>query len=346
MTKAKIKKVKLSKLVLMMKKTNKLFLTMCVAGSFALLFGSCKKNEDTQKVTVNLPTFEEEVDGRAYVDYANGRKFMWNANDQVVIYNLDQQGVASEKAIYATDADAQGRALATFAYQSGDQLTAKKYGYFVFYPVDKVSDGALAEGNYETFTVPGTQNYTVDPAGYPTVDAAGMALACDLSALNSTFTLKHIFGALKIKMIGADAVTKIEVEDHRYNLQGTATMKLHEVSMDEFNTLQTIFVGNNDPESLVSWQGAWGDYKELLDYSAFGTGKVMTLNCEEPVELNTEEETLFIIGLRPGALKYGYTIKVYTVEGGEQPYVIESEDDWHYGIKAGVVKNLPVALPF
>ena len=57
----------------MMKKTNKLFLTMCVAGSFALLFGSCKK-EDVKEVVIDLPAFEEEVDGRAYIDFANGNK--------------------------------------------------------------------------------------------------------------------------------------------------------------------------------------------------------------------------------------------------------------------------------
>lgn len=330
----------------MMKKTNKLFLAMCVAGSFALLFGSCKKNEDTQKVMVNLPAFEEEVDGRAYIDFANGNRFMWNANDEIVIYNLDEEGLTSEKAIYATDADAQGRSYTTFAYQSGDQLSAKKYGYFVFYPVSKVSDGPLAEGNYETFTVAPTQNYTIDPSGLtPTVDPEAMALACNLPSLDGQFTLKPIFGNLKIKLTGVQAVTRITVEDNRYNLVGNVTMKLHEVDMDEFTTLQTIFVSNDDPESMDTWLGAWGQYKETLDYSTQGEGKVVTLDCGQGVELNPEEETLFVIGLRPGALKYGYTIKVYTTDD-EEPYVFESDENWHYGIKAGYNKNLTLSLPF
>lgn len=331
----------------MMKKTNKLFLAMCVAGSFALLFGSCKKNEDTQKVMVNLPAFEEEVEGRAYIDFANGNKFMWNGNDEIVIYNLDEAGLTSEKAIYAAGADAEGRSFTTFSYQSGDQLSAKKYGYFVFYPVSKVSEGPLEEGNYETFTVAPTQTYTIDPSGLtPTVDPESMALACDLESLDGNFTLKPIFGNLKIKMTGVQSVNKIEVVDHRYNLTGTVSMKLHEVKMNEFSTLQTIFVDNDDPESMESWIGAWNRYKSTLDYSAQGEGKVVTLNCLEPVELDPEEETLFVIGLRPGALKYGFTLNVY-VDGDQEPisYVYD-RPNWTYGIKAGVNKNLPVALPY
>lgn len=331
----------------MMKKTNKLFLTMCVAGSFALLFGSCKKNEDTQKVTINLPTFEEEVDGRAYIDYANGNKFMWNANDQIVVYNLDnlEAGNTSEKALYATDAAAEGRQLATFSYESGDPITTKKYGYFVFYPAAK-AEAALLEGNYQTFTVPAEQTYTIDNGGTPTLDAAGMALACDLADVTSQFSLKHIFGALKLRLTGYGNVTKIEVIDNRYNLSGNVTMKLHKVNMTEFNNLQTIFVQSEDPENMATWIGAWSGYKSLLDYSAQGEGKVMTLNCPEPVALDPQEETLFPIGLRPGALKYGFTLNVY-MEDDQEPYsFVFDRPEWNYGIKAGVNKNLVVSLPY
>jgi hypothetical protein len=329
----------------MMKKTNKLFLAMCVAGSFALLFGSCKKNEEVKDVNVNLPAFEEEVDGRAYIDFANGSKFMWNANDQIMVYNLDnlEADNTSEKAIFATGAEAQGRQLATFHYQSGDQITAKKYGYFIFYPVSKVAEGPLEEGNVETFTVADTQTYTIDPSSQtPTVDPESMALACEVGSLQETFTLKPIFGNLRLRLIGNGAVTKIEVIDNRYNLSGTVSMKLHEVKMNEFTTLQNMFVGNDDPESMDTWLGAWAAYKNTLGYSANGTGKMVTLNCPEPVELNENEQTQFIIGLRPGALKYGYVIKVYF--GDDDFVTFESGSDWHYGIKAGVNKNLVLSV--
>ena len=322
----------------MMKKTNKLFLTMCVAGSFALLFGSCKKNEEVKEIAINLPAFQEEVDTRAYIDYGNSCHFMWNNNDEVAIYNLDQAGVASEKAIFATTDDAEGRAQAVFT-NTGENLSAKMYGYFAFYPVAKV-EADLQEGNYQTFTVPATQTYTVDPAGTPTVDPAGMALACELSSLEEGFTLKHIFGALRLKLTGAGNVNKIEVEDARYNLAGNATMKLHEVNMTTFTELQTAFIGTEDPDNDVNFYGAWNEYKETLDWSAEGAGKVMTLNCTESVALS-EDGAYFVIGLRPGALKYGFTVRVY-LDGENAPRVFDytGNNNLHYGIKAGMTKNL------
>lgn len=322
-----------------MKKTNKLFLTMCVAGSFALLFGSCKK-EDAKEVTVNLPAFEEEVDVRAYIDYANSNSFCWYQGDQIVVYNLDnaESGNSSEKAIYQTN-DADGRTGAMFNYASGDNLGAKKYGYFVFYPVEK-AENALEEGNYQTFTVPGAQTYTLDPAGNPTLDKAGMALASDVQSLTSALTLKHIFGALKLRLTGEGSVTKIEVEDVRYNLCGTAKMKLHHVTMDQFTTLQNNYIATNDPDTDWGFQTLWSDYKNELGYSTEGAGQVMTLNCETPVALNATTETLFPIGLRPGALKYGFILRVY-LDGQNEPVVFDYTDgSWHYGIKAGVNKNL------
>ena len=325
----------------MMKKTNKLFLTMCVAGSFALLFGSCKK-EDAKEVTVGLPTFEEEVDARAYVDYGNQNQFCWNQGDQIVVYNLDASGSGSEKAIYQTDTE-DGRTYATFTHVGGDNLSAKKYGYFVFYPADK-AESALEEGNYQTFTVPGTQTYTIDSAMMPTLDHAGMALACDLESVNSAFTLKHIFGALKLKLTGEGSVTKIEVEDARYNLYGTAKMKLHEVTMDQFTTLQNNFIATNDPDNDWGFQTLWASYLSELGYSAEGAGKVMTLNCETPVQLKANEPTLFPIGLRPGALKYGFQLRVY-LDGQNEPVVFDYTDsNWNYGIKAGVNKNLVLSV--
>ena len=262
----------------MMKKTNKLFLSMCVAGSFALLFGSCKK-EDAKVVTVNLPAFEEEVDSRAYIDFANGNTFMWNANDEIVVYNLDLNGATSEKAIYATNADAEGRARADFSYKSGDQITAKKYGYFAFYPVSKVADGPLGNENRETFTVTDTQTYTIDPSSQtPTVDPEAMALACDFNSMEEGFSLKPIFGNLRLRLTGNGAVTKIEVIDNRYNLSGTVSMKLHEVTMGQFSDIQTAFIGTEDPDGNWGFMTLWNDYKNDLGYFAEGTGKMVTLN--------------------------------------------------------------------
>lgn len=326
---------------------------MCMVAGFALIISSCKKKDDVTEMSISVPAFEEEVDGRAYIDI-NDNKFKWNANDEVVIYNLDNKdgGNQSERAIYRTTANAEGQTLATFSYNRGDVLSAKKYGYFVFYPATKINEqNALDGDNYETFTVDNLQNYTV-VNGAPTTDPAGMAMACDLANLNGTFTLKHIFGNLRLKLKGTGKVTSIVVEDSRFNLSGSASMKLHNVKMEKFSSLQNVFINTDDPYGDYAFKTAWAEYMgpgqsgEGLNYSTQGGGKTMTLDCGEGVQLNNSSETHFFIGLRPGALKYGFKVYVY-VDGNDTPYLFdyteETNNNLHYGIKAGVNKGLSLA---
>lgn len=322
-----------------MKRMNKLFMAMLVAGSFTLLLGSCKKNENVTKMTIGLPQFEEEYDGKAYIDITNSNSFKWNANDEVMVYNLDaEDGTQTTKAVYATTANAEGQKTANF---TGDDLGAKKDHFFVFYPCAKIVNGtsSLDKDNRETFSVSDQQEYTL-VNGNPTIDHAGMAMACETNNVNS-FTLKHIFGALKLRLTGEGNVTSIVVEDKRFNLSGNVNMKLHEVYMDRFTALQNAFVSASDPYGDASFVSEWNSYKDQLGFNTQGGGKTITLNCPS-VQLSASE-TLFFVGLRPGALKYGYKIYVYT-EGNEEPYVFENDATWNYGIKAGIIKNLVINL--
>ena len=94
-----------------MKKMNKLFVALFVAGSFAMLLGSCKKNDTASTMNIGLPQFEEEMEGRAYIDITNSNSFKWNANDQVMAYNIDAlHGDQTVKAIWSTNASAEGKA--------------------------------------------------------------------------------------------------------------------------------------------------------------------------------------------------------------------------------------------
>lgn len=114
-----------------MKKMNKLFVALFVAGSFAMLLGSCKKNDTASTMNIGLPQFEEEMEGRAYIDITNSNSFKWNANDQVMAYNIDAaDGTQTVKGIWSTNASAEGKATASF---TGPDLGSKKDHYFVFY---------------------------------------------------------------------------------------------------------------------------------------------------------------------------------------------------------------------
>ena len=320
-------------------KMNRLFVALFVAGSFAVLMGSCKKNDTVNSMTIGLPQFEEETDGRAYIDITNSNSFKWNANDEVMVYNLAEDGTQTIKAIYSTNANAEGKKTANF---TGEDLGAKKDHFFVFYPVAKITNGtnALDGDNRESFNVPDQQQYTL-VNNNPTIDFDGMAMACETQNV-STFTLKHIFGALKVRLTGSGNVTSIVVEDNRFNLSGDVSMKLHEVNMDRFTALQAAFVGTDDPDNNQSFMTDWNEYRQQLGFEAQGGGKTMTLNCPN-VQLGSNE-TLFFIGLRPGALKYGFKVYVYT-EGNSEPYVYESDANWNYGIKAGIIKNLVINMP-
>lgn len=327
-----------------MKKTN-LFVAVLVAGSFAMLLGSCKKNETESDIIISLPQYQEEMNGRAYIDINDNNSFKWNANDEVMIYNLDEgDDLTGVRAIYQTTAEAEGMASARFRLAAGETaLGAKKdAGYFVFYPVDKVADNASFDGLYQTFTVEDTQDYTTVGEDVPTIDPEGMGMACPLTKLGGSFELKHIFGGLKLNVQGDATVTSIEVEDNQFNLAGKVAMKVNAVDMNTFSGLEQQFIAQENPYENTTWMQAWSDYKDELGYQILEEGgKVMTLDCGAGVQV-TNEGKYFLIGLRPGALKYGFTIRVTTADGTVHEFV--SGDSWHYGIKAGILKNVSLNL--
>ena len=69
-----------------MKKTYRMYGTLCMVGMMAFLASSCKKNEENANVTIGLPAFEEvigdESGERLYVDFNNGNTYKWNGGDE------------------------------------------------------------------------------------------------------------------------------------------------------------------------------------------------------------------------------------------------------------------------
>ena len=139
-----------------------MFGMLCMLGMIALLASSCEKNE-TKTISIGLPAFEEtNVDGeKLYIDFNASNALKWNANDQIMVYNLNAtDGTKTVKAVYSTGAEAEGTINANF---DGDDLGNKMDHYFIFYPVSKIisGTGSLNEINYEEFNVPATQSYTL-----------------------------------------------------------------------------------------------------------------------------------------------------------------------------------------
>lgn len=341
-----------------MKKTYRLFCTVCMAGALAFLAGSCKKNDEKASFKIVLPEFEEAIGDpdeadRAYIDFSTNT-FRWEANDEVMIYNIDNEGENTKKALYATDANAQGQAYATFNYVDGTVLGEKEDHLFFFYPVSKLQNGtaALDNDNREFFTVSRVQNYTIDQAGNPTIDPEAMALACETEAMTETFNLQHIFGVCRLRLYGLSSVVvdSIQLVDNDLNLTGSVSMKLHEVDMTTFSDLMTAYklVENGQPDLNESFINAWNEYRATLGYMPQGNGKIVTLNCHTDdvngVALTQTAQTVFYISVRPGAFIKGFTINVFA-NGETTPYVLTNYNypKDSFRIRAGVITSFSPA---
>lgn len=319
---------------------SRFFSVACLAGSMILLASSCNKNEDTKQVTINLPQMEEEADfdgDRMYIDFNQGNTYKWNGNDDVMFYNLDaEDGTQTIKAIYTTNASAEGQTNAVF---TGDDLGAKKDHFFAFHPVSMLANGdaALDVDNFETFTVLDEQTYTLI-GGKPTVDPSAMACACETDDISS-FKMNHIFGVLRLKLKGVKTVQRLELIDNKYNLSGNVTLKLHEVNMTTFSNLMTAYASdynntNNTqltPEDLAA-------YLQQLGYSSEPEGKKITLDCGNGVALSQTTQTHFFFVLRPGALIDGFKVNVFFTDGTNDAIEYPNHNTAQC-IKPGVIKS-------
>lgn len=343
-----------------MKKTYRMLCMMGMAAVLAFMSSSCKKNEQNSEITIMVPAFEEVMGdpseaSRAYIDFTDQNKFKWNAYDEVMVYNIDAtEGTNTKKAIYRAKANAEDKETTKLYFYDGTQPGTKMDHFFIFYPTCKIVNGTagLDKDNFETFEAPAIQNYTLESrtndAGvtieFPTLDHESMAMACEVNKLTQAFTLKHIFGAMRIRLFGVEGtmVDKIEVIDNDFQLTGTVAMKLHEVNMETFQGLGSLESYNLANLANGTFLEAWNTYRTQLGYFPQPTGKTLTLNCitaERPngVELNTLAETNFYLSLRPGALINGFTIKVY-YNGNAEPQVITKYNtpNDNYCIRAGV----------
>lgn len=333
-----------------MKKSYRMFCTVCMVGAVAFLASSCKKNQEKTTLSIGLPEAFEETLGepsegeRLYVDFNNGNTYKWNGNDQIMVYNLDAtDGTLTTKAIYSTGASAEGSTTASF---DGDDLGPKKDHYFFFYPTSAIVNGTskLNVDNFETFKIEDSQDYTLIN-GNATVDPKALAAAVEVNSASSGAQLKHIFGVFRLRLKGTTkSVEKIVLKDLHHGLAGTATMKLHEVNMATFQSLMNNYTLVQDGEMGMnpSFVSAWNTYNESLCYSAQATGNQITLNCvteatPDGVALNNTTVTPFYIAVRPGALIDGFKVDVYFKGGTMKTIENYAHPKTSYRIKAGAI---------
>lgn len=324
---------------------KRMFRMACMMGVVALLTVSCKKNSDEKaSVTLSMPQFTEDMtdEGRAYIDFGDGNQFKWNANDEIMVYNLDfSDGTNSVKAIYSTDAQAEGQ-LSTRFY--GDNVEPKKDGFFYFYPASKASQAlTLDVNNRETFTVDDTQKYTISGNNVISVDNDALALACQVNAISDDFTMQHIFGIFRLKLKGTKTVSSIVLRDNQFNLTGSVSMKLHKVNSTEFSQIMDKYaLGDNSHVADLA------RYLQQLGYESNPTGKTITLDCSKfgngGVPLFANQQSVFYIVVRPGALIKGFTVDVNFTDGTSETITKYENPKASYCIKPGYIKGFATSV--
>jgi hypothetical protein len=291
-----------------MKKIVKTIGLACLAGLFAVTVSSCKKTEDnTTKVVLTMEEIEDVYPGneRAYINMLDRGHTYWNRNDRIRAYNFDVTNdpnayLNSTTAIYECGNGAEDQLYATFYGANLGSLQSDAYRFF--YPVGMVN-GVLGPYNTDTFTVAPVQNYTQkDWQGnpYATVDPLAMPLASKHESLNN-FTMHHAFGYFRLWLTGEGVVDRVVLEDPNHHLTGYATLRLDKADMPRLRNLFNEFVDGDDTFAQNELVNYVYNPDELC-LQTYPDGNTITLQCDDPIELNTLRATGFVFAVRPGAL--------------------------------------------
>lgn len=301
----------------------------------ALVFSSCKKNEETAAMFYGtVEGLVEEEPERAYI---NGSLINFELGDRVMMYNINK-----------TDASLSGYALYT-ATETGMVVTcsdpsgmignARQDAFFAYYPGDYVSNAYLAMDNQGMFYIPNTQTYR-ELDGTAVVPAKALAMASkdakNTQINNAHFTFQQIMGVVRLKLTDANnrTVKSIVYEDNAMNVTGRVHMKIHEVDPTVMKSLFEQYTTLGNPPAALT------DYIERVGYMVDSTpdypkGNTITLDCGEGVQLGSTVKPFYIV-LRPLAMLGGCTITV-NFDNGETAVIDGSNFS---KVKPGVIKNI------
>lgn len=333
-----------------MKKITKIIGLMSMAAVVAFSASSCKKTEEGASFNIGFGQVQGfETGERAYIDL-DDLKFRWSEGDAIMVYNLANDYTESVARVFVADAGAEGKELTTF---HGSAVGERKdIGYFYFYPAEKAS-GSLQADNRETFNVGDYQEYDENVL----FDPSSLVMACDVNDLQDDVTMQHIFGFLNLRVrlsasLAAQLnnahqkrhVTSITVEDNAYDLTGEVSMKLPAVNATTFSNLYDQCVAN-DPNFAANL----GNYlNNELGYESNPDGNTIELDCAntydgEGVQIGGQRK-FFIMSLRPGALRGGFTVTINFLEEDVEPCVVEVPADLANCIRPGWFTNIDIQV--
>ena len=328
---------------------KKIIYGICMMALVAVVATSCKKNEDTAtKFSAEIALLEDG--DRAYLDPAD-KKTYWEVDDELKVYNIDEDNYKNSVVqIYTVDNPGTG-----ISPISGGDMGYNTM-YYGFYPAEMAKDSLLA-GNYQKFDIPDYQPLLFNPSGSWTVGGTSLPMAATCTQADPVLRFQHIFGVARFKITCKGDVNgeptadrlrylkQLVITDNHFNLSGTVTLKPHKINTQKLKDIMAAF---KDGAELT----AIGDYNNYvlshtgdgLGYSAVGGGKTITydfheLNGGKGLQMNSDYDQYanVLVGLRPGALAYGFTVvaTVYQEGKGDRDVTIL---DWQNENRAKVIE--------
>jgi hypothetical protein len=310
---------------------KKIFYGICMLGLVALVATSCKKKEGTTNsfgATHGAFQVVNIDDERAYID-PETYLTMWEDGDQFKVFNFEN----GRFAIFQVEEGAGGANQSHFVNQGEDIGYAS--GYYAFYPAEMVQSDF--DGVYQKFVlddiqyVHGIDSYTYALQNISIPQAAYTTYAENHYNFNIVFGVANFLVKCSPGTGGVTRyVEKIVVEDNHFNLCGEVTLKPNKIDATKLSQLMGYLKTSNDEMFAQKWSEYVISHEgDGLGYSAIGGGKVLTydftsMNGGKGIALNGMDARSLMIGLRPGAFAYGFTLKIY-VRDGEDMKIIPIE---------------------
>jgi len=332
---------------------KKILYGICMLGMVALVATSCKKKEETTKsfgATHGAFQAVNVDDERAYLD-PETYLTIWDTEDQFKVFNFEN----GQYAIFQVEDE--GQNVGHFVNQGEDIGYAS--GYYAFYPAE-MAKGDF-DGVYQTFELDPIQYvHSMDENDYTfTLEDISIPQAAYTTYAQNHYYFDIIFGIANFKIKCAPKnnkpryVQKIVVKDNRFNLCGSVRLKPNKINTGKLNEMLGYLVDGNDAAYAQKWDEYIISHEgDGLGYSAIGGGKELTydftsMNEGKGVALNAVDTRSLMVGLRPGALTYGFTLDIYVYDSYDGATKIVNitkynGEDHRYTMLPAIIKNFGV----
>lgn len=327
---------------------KKILYGICMMTLVALVATSCKKKEETTKVTGEIALLDDGDGDRAYLNPVDKYTY-WNEGDEIKIYNInDADPSKSSEAVYTVD---QGH-VTWSTFSPLDDAIGSSNLYHAFYPLEMAEEPLDKEGNYQDFEIPDYQPLVFNRTGAWTVGGTSLPMAAT-AGRDMKFNFKHIFGVCRFKFCcDTDPVAnpedptadrmrylkRIVVTDNKINLSGTVRLKPHKLDEQKLKDIMAAFKGGEELTDIDEYNTYVLSHTGIgLGYSAIGGGKSITydfsslnggkgLQMQPITDPNNPTYVEVLVGLRPGALADGFVITATVGQFGKDDVDVQVLD--------------------